>query len=108
MVHRLDNVVCIEQAEYVKGAGGSMVPTWRTWRTGIRARIQPKSAEVEQRQEALQTVKRFLVYVLDDVTVDHRHRLRGADGTIYRVCGSTQAQRIEELQIIEVEQESEG
>ena len=105
VVHQLDDVISIEQAEYVKGVGGAMVPTWHTWRTGIRARIQPKSAETAEQREALQTVKRFLVYVADDVTVDHTHRVRRADGTIYRVCSSTQAERLDELQIIEVEQE---
>jgi hypothetical protein len=105
LVHRLDDTISIEQAEYTKGDGGAATVAWQTWRTGIRARIQPKSAQVDQLGQALQTVRQFQVFVADGVTVDHTHRIRAADGTVYRVCGSTKAQRLDELQVIEVEQE---
>ena len=106
LVYQLDDTISIEQAEYFKGDGGAASVVWHTWRTGIRARIQPKSAQVDQQGQALQTVRQFQVFVADDVTVDHTHRLRAADGTVYRVCGSTKAQRLDELQIIEAQQES--
>lgn len=106
VVHQLDDVISIDQVEYPKDASGTPVPTWHTWRTGIRARIQPKSVRVDEQSQSLQSVKLFLVFVADDVSVDHTHRIRAVDGTIYRVCGETKAQRLGELAIIEVQQES--
>ena len=103
VLHHLDNVISIEHAEYGKSEGKILVPTWRTWRTGVRARIQPNSVQVEEQGQAISSVKQFSIFVADDVTVDHTYRIRAADGTLYRVRSSTKAQRLDELQTIEVE-----
>jgi hypothetical protein len=77
--------------------------TWRLWRTGVRARIQPIDARVSTTEDSPSTRLRFRVFVEDDLDVDHTCRLRGPDGTVYTITGAVGAERIGELQVIEAE-----
>jgi len=106
LVHRLDDYVDILQAEHVKGEGGAAEPTWHTWKTGLRARIQPALSEVKDEHLRAITRRMVLVYLAEDVALDHRHRIRGPDGSVYRVTAVRKAQRIDtvtEIDAVRVE-----
>jgi len=102
VVHGLDEYVDIEKATYAKGDGGADQPTWHTWKTGLRAKIQAARVEVKEEHERRVTVAGFTVFLVDDVTVDHTHRIKGPDGTLYRVTGRRKADRIDALAEIDV------
>ena len=102
VVHGLDEYVDIEKASYTKGVGGADEPTWRTWRTGLRAKIQPARVRVEHQHERGVTMTGFKVFLAEDVPVDHTCRVKGSDGTVYRVVGHRNADRIDALAEIDV------
>ena len=87
---------------YAKGEGGADEPTWHTWKTGLRARIQPARIQVKDQHERRVTTAGFKVFLADDVPVDHTHRIRGPDGTVYRVVGYRKADRIDALVEVDV------
>lgn len=101
VVHRLDDTVDIQQATYTKSSGGADEPTWHTWKTGLRARIQPALAEVKDERLRQVTRSVVLIYLEEDLAVDHRHRVKGPDGTLYRVRGFRKAQRIDAVMEID-------
>jgi len=102
VVHGLDEYVDIEQATYAKGSGGADEPTWHTARAGLRARIQPLPAEVKSNNQRQTTAARFKVFLAEDVPLDHTQRVKGSDGTVYRISGYRKAQRIDALLEIDV------
>jgi hypothetical protein len=99
----LDDTVTILEATYAKGEGGAAEPTWRTWKTGVRARIQPATADVGAKHQARQTTTRYEIFLEEDLALDHNHRIQGPDGTIYKVRATLGAGRIGELQSIDAE-----
>ncbi len=103
VVYGLDDTIDVLAATYTKDGGGAAEPTWRPWKTGIRARIQPASAKMGTEHGARRTVTRYHVFVEEDLTLDHTHRIQCADGTVYKVVGTKAAERIGELQTIEIE-----
>jgi hypothetical protein len=102
VVHGLDAYVDVEKAEYAKGTGGADQPTWHTWRTGLRAKIQPARILVRNEHQRQVTAAGFKVLLLDHVDVDHTCRIKGSDGTLYRVVGYRKADRIDALVEIDV------
>lgn len=105
IAHRLDQAVIIEEVAYSKGEGGAAVATWTTWRSGVRARIQPAEVQVEDVLRMPQAVKKYLIFIADELPLTSAHRIKAADGALYRVTGWTAAQRIGELQTIQAERE---
>ena len=101
VAHRLDDTVDIQQATYTKSSGGADEPTWHTWKTGLRARIQPALAEVKDERLRQVTRSVYLIYLEENLSVDHRHRVKGPDGTLYRVTGFRKAQRIDAVMEID-------
>ena len=102
VVHGLDQYVDIEKVTYAKSDGGADLPTWRAWKTGLKARIQPIESRTGQRHDRQVTTARFKVLLADDLAVDHTHRVKGPDGTVYRITGSQLADRIDRLMEIDV------
>jgi len=98
----LNEYVEIEQATYAKGSGGADEPTWRTCRAGLRARIQPSPSEVKDSHQRQVTAARFRIFLAEDVPLDHTHRIKGSDGTVYRISGYRKADRIDALLEIDV------
>jgi hypothetical protein len=94
----LDDAISVQ-----KNAGSSAAPLWRTWKTGIRARIQSLEMTIDSTAETPATTTRYRVFVEENIDLDHTCRIRGADGTIYTIVNSSGAERIGELQVIEVE-----
>lgn len=93
----LDQYVDIERATFVKSDGGAAEPTWNTWLTGLPARIQPIAAKVENLDDRRVTTTTFKVFLAEAVAVNHTHRLKGPDGTIYRITGYKKPERIDAL-----------
>lgn len=102
VVHGLDRYVDIEKVTYTKSDGGADVPTWRAWKTGLKARIQPVETRSGQQHDHRVTTARFKICVAEDLAVDHTHRVKGPDGTVYRITGSRRADRIDRLMEIDV------
>ncbi len=103
VVYGLDDTISVLQAVYTPGAGGAAVPAWQVWLTGIRARIQPVAAQSDVLHAAWQTVTRYRIFVEQTLSLDHTHRIRGPDGTVYKILGATAAELIGELESIEAE-----
>jgi hypothetical protein len=101
IAYALDDTVAILRAEYAKSDGGAADPAWQTWRTGVRARIQPVEVKVGAENSARGAISTYRIFVEDDLTLDHTHRIRGADGTLFQITAVTGAGRLGELQTIE-------
>jgi hypothetical protein len=97
IVHGLDQHVDIEQAIYAKGEHGAEQAAWRPWRTGVAARIQPVQSTAAEEHQRRVTTAAFVVYLAESLAVDHTHRIKSPDGTVYRVVGSRRAERIDAL-----------
>jgi hypothetical protein len=94
----LDDTISVLRA--IPDAGG---PAWRTWLTGIRARIQPIETKIVRDDAGDSTIHRYRVFVEENLELDHQCAIRGADGTIYAITAAIGAERIGELQVIEAQ-----
>ncbi len=103
VVYGLDDCITIVKAIYRKGAGGAAEPTWLPWKTGVRARIQPAEMRVGSQHEAREATTRCQIFVAEELVLDQTHRIQAADGTLYKVLGTSRAQRIGELLTIDAE-----
>jgi len=103
IVHDLDDTIDILAASYSKGDGGALEADWQTWRVGVRARIQPTGNIVGVEHQARRTARRVLVFLADDLALDHTYRIRAADGSVFRIISTTGTERIGELQTVEAE-----
>ena len=99
----LDDTISVLKATYVKSDGGAAVPNWRTWMTGIRARIQPQDTKLAADAQTHRAVTGYRIFVDGEVELDQSCCIRGADGTIYTIVSTSGAERIGELQVIDVE-----
>jgi hypothetical protein len=97
----LDDAISVQ-----KNAGDPSAPIWQTWKTGIRARIQPLKTTIDSSAATPSTTTRYRIFLAENLDVDHTCRIRGADGTIYTILSSSGVDRIGELQVIEVERSS--
>lgn len=102
IVHALDQKIDLEKATYAKTPSGALEASWQPWRTGLSARIQPRTVEVRQQPDRLDSVAGYTVFLAENVAVDHTHRIKGPDGTRYRILGSRRAERIDALLEIDV------
>lgn len=103
IAHGLDDTVTILKATYAKTAAGAAEPTWHVWRTGVRARIQAQGATMGTEHRSRRTATRYRIFLDEDLTLDHTHRVEGPDGTLYRILGTSGAERLGEPQTIEAE-----
>jgi len=101
VAHGLDAYVDVEKCVPAKGQGGAAAQTWKTWKTGLRARVQPAGSEVGREHDRRVTRARFTIYLARDIDLDRTHRLRGSDGTVYRVLGVRKADRVDALMEID-------
>jgi stage V sporulation protein SpoVS len=95
--HGLDDYIDLERAEFAKGQGGADEPAWHVWKAGLRARIQPATADVQIEHERQTLAARFKVFLADEVTIDHALRIRGPGGAIYAITGYRKAETIDAL-----------
>jgi hypothetical protein len=99
----LDDTIGVLKASYVKSACGAAEPVWRTWKTGIRARIQPIDTKLAADETSRAAIARYRIFVEEELDLDQTCCIRGPDGTIFQITGVSGAQRIGELQVIQVE-----
>lgn len=102
----LDDTVAILRAVYAKGDGGAAEPSWQTWKTGVRARIQPAGVDVDTQHRTRQVDSRYQIFLEEDVALDQTHLIRGPDGAIYQIRGTRGTDRIDELQTIDATRRS--
>jgi hypothetical protein len=99
----LDDTISVLKASYAKGGCGAAEPMWRTWKSGVRARIQPVESKVVGGTQMHGTTVHYRIFVEENLDVDHTCCICGADGVIYTITGATGAERIGELQVIDAE-----
>ncbi len=99
----LDDTISVLKA--ASGPGGA---AWRTWKTGIRARIQLSDSTIATGADTPYTTRHYRVFVEEDLELDHTCSIRGPDGTLYTITGTVGGDRIGELQVIEVELVASG
>jgi hypothetical protein len=102
VAHGLDDTITILKAEYEKSESGAAEPTWRVWRTGLRARLQPLESRVAVEHAALGTELRYRVLLEEYLAPDHTFRIQGSDGAQYRILWAAGGPRLGELQVMEV------
>jgi len=83
VAYGLDDTISIEKSYTVSGT-----TTWRTWRTGVRAHVQPMDTVIDTKAATPSTTTGYRIFVEEDLDVDHTCRVRGADGTIYTITGA--------------------
>ena len=101
IAHGLDDTVAILKAEYAKGEAGAAEPTWQIWRTGVRARIQPLEVKVDVEHSAQCAMSSYRIFLEEDLSLDHTHRIRNAEGIVFQITSVTGTDRLGELQAIE-------
>jgi hypothetical protein len=87
----------------LKTADGPYGPIWRTWKTGVRARIQPIQTKISSTDETPTTTTQYRIFVEENLELDHTCCIRGPDGTLYTITATIGAERIGELQVIEAQ-----
>jgi hypothetical protein len=92
----LDDTISVQ-----KNVGDAYAPNWQTWKSGLRARIQPLKTTIKSDAAAPSTTTTYRIFVEENVTLDHTCRIRGPDGTIYTITGTLGTEQIDELQVIE-------
>jgi len=97
VLHGLDDCIDLEKADFARGEGGAEEPTWHVWKAGLRARIQPGSADLQTEHDRQGIAARFKVFLADEVPIDHTLRIRGPDGAIYAITGYRKADAIDAL-----------
>ena len=97
----LDDTISVLKASGTPGGSGTT--TWQTWRTGVRARIQPIETTVTNVAGTATTTASYRIFVEENLELDHTCCIRGPDGTIYTITRTVGAERIGELQVIEVQ-----
>jgi hypothetical protein len=99
----LDDTISVLKAVGTAGDAGSGQTVWRTWRTGVRARIQPIQTTITNIAGTAATTASYRIFVEENLELDHTCCIRGPDGTLYTITRSVGAERIGELQVIEVQ-----
>jgi hypothetical protein len=99
----LDDTITVLKAVSQRGGCGPAEPMWRTWRTGVRARIQPAQTTIASAAGISSTTTQYRIFVEENLELDHTCCIRGADGAIYTITSTIGAERIGELQVIDVE-----
>ena len=103
LAYSLDDCVTILQPVYAKGQGGAAEPAWIPWRTGVRASIQPIREAAAVEHGTRRAARRVRILLAENLALSAMHRVRGPDGTLYRILAITGAERLGEPQTIEAE-----
>ncbi len=103
LAYSLDDCVTVLKPVFAKGEGGAAEPTWIAWRTGVRASIQPIREAATTGHGTRRAGCRVRILLAENLALGAMHRVRGPDGTLYRILAITGAQRLGEPQTIEAE-----
>jgi hypothetical protein len=103
IVFGLDEQIAVLKATYAQQSDGIAEPQWRPWKSGLRARIQPVTTTVTSEHLARQTIARCQVFLEENLALDETHRIQAADGAVYKILAVNGAERIDQLQVLDVE-----
>ena len=81
-------------------------PTWQTWKTGARARIQPIDSKIVADAETPYTTTSYRIFVEQQLDLDHTGAIRGPDVRLQhhrRRAGAETAPGPANWQVIEAE-----
>ena len=101
----LDRLITIERATWTKDASGVATPTWHIVRSDLAARIQPQLGAISVDQDRRLTRVTHRVFLAESIAVDQDHRVRTGE-EVYKILGFEQAERIDVLCCLLVEQVS--
>jgi hypothetical protein len=76
---------------------------WVVVREGVHGRIQPLETQIVTAQSVESSIRRCRIILEEPYDLDHTHRLRGPDGSLYRITLVAGSPKLGELQKIEVE-----
>jgi hypothetical protein len=100
----LYDLVTVERVTYAQDdAGGRTYGEWTAVYTDIPARIQEGASETVDERGKRITRQSYVVYLAQRVTVTIEDRLKGPDGLIYEIRGSSNPDRIDELMQLQCE-----
>lgn len=100
VVAGLDTTIRIQAATASKGKAGEFKPLFFDVIGGLKAKIQEVSA-TQTREVGLKFMRRqFRITVAEQVSVDQKMQVIGADGTEYQIDGIEQLGRIDVLPVI--------
>jgi len=105
VVDGLDDYVDIEKATVSKSAGGAEQKQWHLWRGGVAARIQPVETEIRHRHGRQGSEATFRIFLGETLSLDQTHRIRGPDGSTYRIVAVRKRERLDRLPQIEAVRE---
>ena len=100
-----DTITVLKMTGMTDGYG---MPIWRTWKTGVRARIQPEATKIVSGTDTPHTTASYRIFVEEDLELDHTCSIRGPDGALYTITGTSGGSRIGEVQVIDAEISSSG
>ncbi len=103
LAYSLDDSVAVLEPVYAKGGGGAAEATWVIGRTGVRASIQPIRDAPAVNHSVRLAVRRVRILLAEDLDLSAAHRIRGPDGTVYRILAVAGRERLGEPQTIEAE-----
>ena len=93
-----------------RAEGGRSARRLRLQRAGVAnlddrhpGRIQPIDTQIARDAGTSTTTTRYRIFVEENLDLDHTCCIRGPDGAIYTITGTIGAERIGELQTINVE-----
>jgi hypothetical protein len=104
----LEDLIDVLVAEYSQNESGAAETTWSVQHAGVRGRIQPIETKVFAGDSGLTSVHRCRIILEEAFDLDHTHRLRGPDGTLYRITAAAGFPKLGELQTIDVEKIEAG
>jgi hypothetical protein len=87
---------------------GSSSLIWQTWKTGLRAGIQPLKTTINSTAATLSTIALYRIFVEENIELNHTCRIRGPNGAIYAITSAIGAERSGEMQMIEAEIRSQA
>lgn len=103
VVENLRELISLWRPENGQDFASGRKPTFRPVSLGIPARIQETLAETQDRLGKRQTVKRYQVAVGERIYPEALDQIRDSAGNVYQVLSSESPDRIDQLQIINVE-----
>jgi hypothetical protein len=105
IAHGLDDTITILQADYSQSSSDL---AWRVWRSGVRASIQPVQTTIKITSSSRSSTASYQIFPEEELTLDHNHRLRAADGALFEITSVKNATKLGELQTIEAVKLSGG
>jgi hypothetical protein len=85
----------VQQAVWDDLGSGPEIVDWQTIQTAVPAWIQPLQTTVDTAADPISSTATYEVYLGEPLTLDHNHRVVGADGTVYELMDVTRAARID-------------